>query len=609
MNSRKSIVLLLACVIHISTRAQEGYRIADVSFSGNIIFDEDVLTEQLLFPAVGWWSRTFSSEEPAYFSADNMNAETESLVRFYQTEGFLGAVVTGKISERDDDGETVELLFSIIEGDSVCLGSTRIDLSREDSWGGIPTDSLETLLNEATGLTPGLRFRDAQVSADQSGLLRVLNDNGYPSSTVDYTVTLSERQDTAAILWMIQTGPFSSFGDYTISGVENYDEDLIHDRIRFSKGAMYRQSDLEATQRDIYDLGLYRTVSIKALLADQSPDTIPIAINVTESSRYRLQMGVGYGRDEKFRVSGSIDILGILSTAGQIRFEVKRSDLEPFTLFISYVHPDFILPKARFSVKPFLRREDEPGYEARRAGYEVNLSKPLWDNFFGSVGYAYEDVELFRIPNVALPDAYRTNYPKEAATVTFGYASARPLFNPVTGVSSALSTTYSGLNLIKSDEYEFTRFLFDFRYYTTLNPWTVLAARVKAGSIRSRDESGFVPFEERFYAGGSVSVRGWSRSTLGPLDPSGNPIGGSSLLEAGVESRMPQASPFHGVVFLDAGNVWQTPLTYKLNDLGYALGVGIRYRTPIGPLRFDVAHPLFRGRQPVQWWFSIGHAY
>jgi outer membrane protein insertion porin family len=588
--------------------AQEGYRISEVAFSGNSVFGDDVLSEQLQFPPVGWFARTFTSEEPSLFSADNLTKEAETLLRFYQTEGFLRASVVPAISASDHDERTVELLFTIAEGDSVLVGRVGVDLVNT-SGGPLSRDSLVAMMRRGMTLLQGKRFRDALVSADQSTLLRALNDNGCPSSTVDYSVTLSENQDTASVSWTIATGPFSSFGDYTIEGTDNFDEDLIKDRVRFSRGDMYRQSDLEATQSDIYDLGLYRTVSIKALLGEESPERIPILISVTEASRYRLQMGVGYGRDEKFRISGSLDILGILGTAGQVKLEVKRSALEPLTLFVSYVHPDFILPKARFSVKPFLRREDEPGYEARRAGYEMSLAKPLWDRFYGSIGYSYEFVDLYRVPDVPLPAAYRSSYPKEAVIVTIGYASARPLFTPVEGVSAALSSTYSGLNLVKSDEYEFTRFLLDLRHYLTLNSWTVMATRVKIGSIRSRDETGFIPFEERFYAGGSVSIRGWSRSTLGPLDPAGKPTGGSSLLETGIELRLPYENTLHGVLFLDAGTVWETPLTYQLQDLGYAVGAGVRYATPIGPLRFDVAVPVFRGSEPVQWWFSIGHAY
>jgi outer membrane protein insertion porin family len=210
---------------------------------------------------------------------------------------------------------------------------------------------------------------------------------------------------------------------------------------------------------------------------------------------------------------------------------------------------------------------------------------------------------------VPLPSNFRSDYPKEGINLTVGYNSSDPLFTPRSGISAALSTTFSGLDWLRSDEYRFNRLLFDLRGYTILTEDFVMAARFKAGSIRSFDSPEFIPFEERFYAGGSVSVRGWGRSLLGPLDPRGNPIGGSSLLETGIEFRVPEGSTISWVAFLDAGNVWETPLTYKIDDLQYAGGVGLRYATPIGPLRLDIAHPIGHGSQQVQWWFSIGHAF
>ncbi len=603
------LLVLFALLSGSPSRAQDGYRISDVHFTGNQSFDEDVFAGRLLFPPVGWFSRTFSGDEPSLFSEENLISEADAIVRFYQEEGFIDVSVQGSVMGRDDDSRSVELLYTITEADSVVVGSVTMQFGNAGTVESLLSDSLLAVLNEISAQRPGLRFRDAQVNEDRSSILRVLNDNGFPYSTVSHQISLSAGGKEADILWNVDTGPLAYFGGYSIQGSVHFNDDLIRDRVRFPEGGLYQQSLLEETQRDIYDLGLYRVVSIRALLAEEQSDRIPVLISITESSRYRLKMGVGYGRDEKFRVSGSVDILGIFGTAGLISFEIKRSELEPFTLFVTYVHPDFLLRKARFSVKPFLRREDEPGYEARRTGYEISLSKPLWSNFYGSVGYSYESVDLYRIPDVPLPEEYRSSYPKESVIFTIGYASARPLFSPEAGVSVAISTTYSGLNLVQSDEYQFSRFLMDSRYYTSLRPWMVLAARLKVGSIRSRDTGGFVPFEERYYAGGSTSVRGWSRSTLGPLDPSGKPIGGSSLLETGLELRVPHGNPLHAVVFMDAGNVWETPLTYKLNDLGYAAGAGIRYETPIGPLRLDIAHPLFRGTQQVQWWFSIGHAF
>jgi len=602
---------LLGAIILFSSGlcAQEGYLITDVEFTGNKAFGSGELMEQLQFQPSGWIGRTFGGAEPAFFSNENMDEDAESLRRFLQKGGFIDAAVAWSVSSVDDDDREVELLYAIDEGAPVLVGAVGFSLHRPNSLAQSVTDSLVHLETDEYRLKRGATFRDEDLRADHSHLLRILNNSGLPYSTVEHTLALRPGLDSIDVLWNIDTGPLSYFGGYTVDGNDLYNDQLIHDRVLFHEGEIYDQSLMEETQQDIYDLGLYRVVSIKALLGDTTGHAIPIGVHLEETPRYRFRTGVGYGRDEKFRVSARVDILGIFGTAGQVGLELKRSELEPFTVLVTYLHPDFIVPKMRFTVRPFLRREDEPGYEARRRGYDVGVARSLLFDLFASLSFAYEQTDIYRTPNVPLPPNYRDSYPKEAINFSLGYSSATPLFSPAGGFSAALTTSFSGLNLIKSDEYEFTRVILDLRYYLGLTASAVVATRLKLGSIRSRDNPEFIPFEERFYSGGSVSVRGWPRSGLGPLDPEGRPLGGGSLFETGVELRVPQESTLYGVLFLEAGNVWETAGTYKLNDLGYSAGAGIRYATPIGPLRFDVAHPLFIGSRQVQWWFSIGHAF
>ena len=112
-----------------------------------------------------------------------------------------------------------------------------------------------------------------------------------------------------------------------------------------------------------------------------------------------------------------------------------------------------------------------------------------------------------------------------------------------------------------------------------------------------------------FYSGGSNSVRGWMRQELGPTDEQGIPTGGSTLFEGSVEWRQRFIGSFGGVAFLDFGNVWQEEYAFKPSEIRYAAGVGMRYRTPIGPMRFDIARPVFDEENTWQWHLSVGHAF
>ena len=158
----------------------------------------------------------------------------------------------------------------------------------------------------------------------------------------------------------------------------------------------------------------------------------------------------------------------------------------------------------------------------------------------------------------------------------------------------------------------------DARYYVPLGENVVVATRAQIGAINAvgGDESN-VPFAKKFFLGGSTSIRGWDRFEVSPLS-SGLPIGGDSMLELSAELRAGLRGNLGGVVFIDAGNVWAGPFDFALNDLRYAVGPGLRYQTPIGPIRFDfgwqlnpIPGLLVNGRPSRQWrmHFSIGQAF
>jgi outer membrane translocation and assembly module TamA len=157
----------------------------------------------------------------------------------------------------------------------------------------------------------------------------------------------------------------------------------------------------------------------------------------------------------------------------------------------------------------------------------------------------------------------------------------------------------------------FVKLVLEARHYQPLW-WNVLfATRLLLGAIEPYGGSDDIPFYLRLFAGGPGSVRGFAVRRLGPLDKEGDPIGGKSLIEGSAELRFPIAGQFAGAVFVDAGKVFRDSFTYKLHALRYAVGTGIRYNTPVGPLRLDVGFILDRradedfGRVE----FSIGQAF
>lgn len=197
-------------------------------------------------------------------------------------------------------------------------------------------------------------------------------------------------------------------------------------------------------------------------------------------------------------------------------------------------------------------------------------------------------------------------YDKSSILLSFTYDGSSPPYWPNRGILSSLNFKLSGLGL--GSKYHFSRTLADLRHYRNLLGM-VLATRVRMGGIKSWDDGGFVPVEDRFFLGGSSSVRGWGRSELGPRDSEGTPIGGKSLIEASAELRYPIIGILSGAVFTDAGNIWLDEFSYRVDDLRYAVGLGIRVATAIGPVRLDAARPVFDDEDEIQVHLSVGQAF
>jgi outer membrane protein insertion porin family len=143
-------------------------------------------------------------------------------------------------------------------------------------------------------------------------------------------------------------------------------------------------------------------------------------------------------------------------------------------------------------------------------------------------------------------------------------------------------------------DYDFVETILEGRYYAALGQRAVLAVKARGGSIGAPSGDNLkVPFFRRYFLGGATSLRGWGRFDVAPLF-NGLPIGGHTMVESSAELRAPVWGNLSAVLFADAGNVWNNAWDFNLNDLRYDVGPGLRYNTPVGPLRFDLGYQVNR---------------
>lgn len=588
--------------------AQENFEVRKVTFTGNKTLKKDFLLEKMALKEVSWLEKKFTKKEPFLYSQELMDLDMERLKRIYQSEGFLNVQTELQPLVINEKKQTVQIKIEITENKPVTTDTISLELIQNAE--NINPDSLLRRLSGKLNLKEGNRFRDEALKLDTRFVEDVFRSLGYAYSSADYSLSLNPGELTTGIRYTVQPGPVSYLGETRISGNKNVSEEFIRKQLKYKEGDLYDKSLLDRTRQNLYSLQLFRVVSV---LPEREPQTqkspIPVNIYIEEAPRITTRFGAGYGTEDKFRTFLDLNYRGFLGGARRINLYLKHSALEPYSVRLRWIQPRFLGFNSTISVNPFLIRNKEPGYDTRTFGVNIPLTYQFTTSTTGKITYYLEDVQQ-RIEagdsEFLNMESNRFLYNKSGVLLSGVFNNSSPAFSPVNGMNLSLSCKVNG-HIFGSD-FNYTRLWGDVRTYQDLGRF-VLALRVMAGGISSADSSGFIPVEDRFYSGGSNSVRGWNRSELGPKRESGTPLGGKSIFESNIEIRYPLVWRLSLVAFFEAGNVWEKSWHYDFNNLGYAAGSGIRIETPIGPVRFDVGVPLWNEKRSAQFFISVGQAF
>ncbi|MDF1544699.1 MAG: BamA/TamA family outer membrane protein [bacterium] len=589
--------------------AQEGYEVHGLNFEGNITLADRQLQDQISTRATSGFRRSILGKDAFLFSQEILKSDLRRIERLYQQEGFLDVRAEAANLEINHKNQSIKISIGIIENAPILINDIRLSIIASPEHpaqvDNIDLSSVQGSLKAKTGE----RFRDSLLYQDQEALVRMFEDRGYPYTRAEMNLSVDPQLQQVDIGWQIEPGPRCHFGDITVVGLAHASENLIRKRLTFSSGDRYSRSDLEESQRRIYGLSIFHVVSLKAQLGSEQSSVVPLKISVDEAPRLSSRIGVGYGREEKFRIYSDFRLFGFIGGARQLNLYLKHSDLEPYHVRLKLRQPAFLTSYTNLELSPFLLRQREPAFDQVRYGGHVSLLHQLTAHLRGSATYLFERVDLDTTSLAESTfDAGRLEDLYQKSSIMFGltFDDSQPIFSPDRGMYMAGAFTVSGLGL--GSDYHYTRLLLDVRRYQQLLGLT-LAARVKAGGIKSTDEPEFIPVEDRFYAGGSASVRGWARAELGPRDSKGTPVGGNTLFESSLEARIPIYGLVSGVLFYDFGNVWDRSYSLHLNDLRYSAGLGLRIKTPIGPIRFDIGWPVADTESSPQYHISVGEAF
>ena len=570
-----------------------------------------------------------------YFSREQFQVDLKRIVAFYKDRGYPDARVTSFDAKLNDTQTSVSITVNIAEGEPVRL--ERVEFSGFDA---LPEAHRKTLEGNLP-LKTGQPLDRALLQASREAALDELKDHGYPYASVKITESAGSSDRQRAVSLSAEAGPLAHFGPIEISGNSSVSQRIVQRQLTYRPGQLFRQSALQESQRKLYGPELFDFANVEPLRTEDKPTEVPTRVTVTEGKHQKVNFGVGYGTEEKGRVQVDwrhVNFLGGARTAGVL---ARYSALDR-GVRLNFKEPYFFGPRNDIALSGQSWHSDEPAFKLdtnggratvsrhfRRGGGPVLGSRPTTtlsltyanehENY--TISQAARDDATFRDELIALglnPETGKGRGTRSAISLDGGRNTTNNLLDAKQGYVASIHLEQAGQWLAGSyDYYELTS---ELRLYRSLGNRLVVAGQARLGSIDALgDPETKVPFFKRYFLGGATNLRGWGRYEVSPLTGEGNPIGGLSFLNGSAEIRASVWRSLGAVIFFDAGNVWANRWTFDVNNMRYDVGPGLRYQTPIGPIRADLGYQLnpipgllVNGQEQarrLRFHFSIGQAF
>jgi outer membrane protein assembly complex protein YaeT len=592
---RLTIVALAMAVLAAGSACKEGGMITvhSLSFKGVKAVDESRLKAALATHQ----SSRIPRGKKYFFDRSRFDADLKRVQAFYVDRGFPDARVTGFDVTLNDKQDEVDLTVTIVEGQPVVVKA--IDFS---GFEVIPAAHLDALKKQVP-LKVGLP-RDRQLTVSTHELaVNELKDHGFPYGKVSTDEDDGVDGKQAHLTFTAEPGKLAHFGTVEVAGNKSVDENIISRELTFKPGELFQRSAVQDSQRRLYGLELFQFANVEPVDQEQQPDDVPVRVTVAEGNHQRVNFGVGYGTEEKARVDAEYHHVNFFGGARSAGAHVRWSSLDR-GVRLDFTQPYVLNPHFSLGADGQQWYTYTPAYNSVVSGAKLTLTHRTsqhtsWAATLTSehdvssiTDLAFNDPAL-RSSLIALglnPATRQQDGNLNALGADFQHSTADNPLNAHRGFQIALHGEEAGHLL--GGNFNYYAASADGRHYLPITNTVVLASRVQAGNIYPvGHDPRNVPFGKKYFLGGATSIRGWGRYEVSPL-VSGQPIGGNSMFAFSEELRATLGGNLGGVLFLDAGNVWTGSGGFKFGGLRYAIGPGLRYQTPVGPLRFDVGYQL-----------------
>jgi len=500
--------------------------------------------------------------------------DRERLAQVMKAHGYYASTIA---YELDLDAVPVLVVFRVAPGPPYLLSAATIETPEGHKVG--PAEPQEI------GLVPGDRARAAAVLSSQKKLLRWFRQRGHPYPTVaDRSVVVDHATHSLTVRLVVEPGPVATFGELTITGLTSVRESVVRNEVPWQAGERFDGDLLARAQARLIATPLFAIVQVAPADALDERGRVPIEIHLAERRHRTVGLGVSYRTDEGLGLNASWQHRNLRGHAERLSLSAAVSEITA-AAEAEFRRPHFRRRDQTLVLNLRLAEDKPDAYTSRNIGASAIVKRVVAEGMSVGAGLAYKYSEVEQL-------GQKEFFSLVSVPATFDWDTSDDWLSPSRG--GRLGVQIAPFYDLRSADLGFVKGRIQYARYVPLStgPSIVLAGRVAAGSVAGGERDD-IPADERFYAGGGGSVRGYAYQTVSPLDGT-DPIGGKSLFELSVELRIQISQAVGLVPFLDAGNAFTDSTPDPFGELFWAAGIGVRYATPIGPIRFDLGFPLDR---------------
>jgi outer membrane protein insertion porin family len=603
--------------VNVSMAVNEGEiaRIRSITFTGNNVFGDSVLRDQMELSTPNWLSWYTKRDQ---YSRQKLGADLENVRSYYLNRGYLDFRIESTQVSISPDKNDIFINVNVSEGERYTVSGVKLsgELLGLD-------DELATLVD----VEPGEVFNAEKLNAIAKRVTDRMATLGYAFASANPIPEADRDKRQVAFTVVVDPGRRVYVRRVNIAGNTRTRDEVIRREVRQYESAWFDSERVRLSRDRIDRLGFFESVNIETPAVPNAPDQVDVNVTVKERATGNIQVGAGYSSSEGLVLTAGLAQQNLFGSGNALSLEINTSQANR-VIAIAHTDPYVTTEGISRAVELFDRKSDlaelglsSVGYSTRGAGIVYGVPFTEFDRVYFGLRYENTEIDLTPFSPIRYVE-YVQQFGESSAALAFTVGWSRDnrdnLLVPNRGT---YQRAFGEVGLPVMD-LQYYRLSYQYQQYWPLFRRLTLGFNGEVGYGDGYKGDPY-PFFKNFYVGGIGSVRGFEAGSLGPRDLADNPLGGNRRLNASLEALVPLPGAdrtLRALAFVDMGQVWgqnvlcpdgSTPTlvgtvptcatvgnpVYEnqridFGDIRYSVGVGIAWISPLGPLKLSYAYPL-----------------